>query len=244
MLKVFASLFLVIASCFSYASGTHIGSVTLAQPFPLQSADLIDGQVEFGHSFSSVEQLCVKPSYESSHTWMTTLNVYDDSNNSVFNSFYNNNIEYCRAVQTDELRNTLMSGKFSIDVKPQTWGLQSLTVTIVGTADTVAGETVTLDASEHTMSGYGGSYLSHFVEPGTTYSIQVMENDSVYNAGGDKFANVGVAYIDKSGEKTISIANDSVSYITSTGELQFFLVGDGQNHSGKISINIQRVNID
>ena len=211
-------------------------------PYPeLEFAANQRGNVNFGTKFKSVQELCFK-----------------------FNSIADYNPFYFRPF----LEGELFSSSFAITYRPgqyQCWGgsgdtflsgdidfilwstrettIYDFELMIIGEPD-VEGDILTINAEKHTMNAINGNYLTHTVEPHTTYAVSVIKNNAIYNTAHDKFGSVGLTFVDPEGVKRLVAVEDKEVLISTQGEINLFLADTDQDNSGEVLLNIKRTSLD
>ncbi|QUJ68858.1 hypothetical protein KDD30_07180 [Photobacterium sp. GJ3] len=60
----------------------------------------------------------------------------------------------------------------------------------------------------------------------------------------DAFANIGLTYVDTTDVKRLVSIDEKTVFISTQGEMSFFLADSDEDNSGKVLLNIKRVNID
>lgn len=214
--------------------------------FPLQlSPTLNHGFAHFGTKINSVKELCFKADFASTESEWVSVSFIDENGAHINGmSMYPKSGEYqCTSYfGSYAYLQMIRSGTLEFNVKTQV-AVQNLEFKVTGEPE-VSGEILTLNAEQHTVNTINGSYLTHLVEPKTVYSVSVMKNDANHNADGDKFGSVGLTFIDTDGVKRLVAIEDKAVFVSTQGEMNFFLADSDEDNTGKVLLNIKKVNID
>jgi hypothetical protein len=214
--------------------------------FPLQVTPVLNhGVAHFGTQFSSVNELCFKASFESIDTEWVSVSFIDKEGNHISGlSVYPKSGEYkCTSYfGSYAYLQMIKSGMLEFNVKAAV-PVKDLEFKIVGEPE-ISGEIVTISAEENTINSVNGTYLTHTVEPNTVYSVAIIQNQAVHNSNGDKFGSVGLSYEGIDGVKRLVAIEDKPVFISTKGEMNFFLADNDQDNTGKVLLNVKRVNID
>ncbi|WNJ95889.1 hypothetical protein RND59_01860 [Vibrio ruber] len=107
-----------------------------------------------------------------------------------------------------------------------------------------APESVEVDVNRNNIGAGQGSAQVHFVDPNTTYRVEVAGSAS--DKEGNEIPTVGMSYVDprKHQHITVHVAAGSEAFLNTDGQVSLFYSTSTTENTGGHQVNFSRVNLD